>query len=197
MVFTVESLPAERPGRLRLSSLDVEWWRIDEREPSAWSWSGYPVPHNRFDVRGARVRYAARTERGAFREHFAESGRVLTPRHADLWIVRLRGRIRVLDLRHERALDALGLDGEISTSRSARVFRTCWELSSRAHRWYGDDLHGIVYTSRTTPQTSANLAFFEAAPLSAESVGRLQDRGQLLGQLIVDDGFRVDLPGWV
>jgi hypothetical protein len=196
MVITVGSLPDARPDGLRLGSLDVEWWRLDDRSPQLWSWSGYPQPRNRFDAPGRRVRYAARTERGAFREHFAESRRVISVRHTDLRVVRLTGRIRVLDLRSESTLDALHLDGEISTGRSERAFRTCWALAARSIDWWGTDLGGIVYTSRTTPQTSANVAFFQHAPLRPHEVGRLHERRELLAHLVVDDGFRVALPGW-
>ena len=142
------------------------------------------------------MRYAARTERGAFREHFAEARRTITARHAGLSVVRLTGRLRVVDLRNEGVLDALGLDGEISTGRSERAFEACWALAERLVDWYGERLHGIVYTSRTTPQTSANLAFLRSAPLRVVAVHPLVDRRALLAQLILDDGFRVDLPGW-
>jgi hypothetical protein len=196
MVIDVGSLPDAKPEGVRLGSLDVAWWRLDETAPEQWSWSGYPQPRNRFDAPGHRVRYAARTERGAFREHFAESRRTVTERHADLRVVRLSGRVRVLDLRTETTLDALHLDAEISTGRSERAFRTCWALTARAVAWWGPELEGIVYTSRTTPQTSANLAFFEHAPFHLYEVGRLRDRTELLANLIVDDGFRVALPGW-
>lgn len=197
MPLSEASLPRKRPDSLRLVSVDAHWWRLDEHSPTAWSWTGFPRPRNRFDVAGARVRYAARTERGAFREHFAESGRVISARHARLRVVVLSGRLRVLDLRSEATLDLLHLDAEIGTGRSKRVFRSCWALSELAQGWYGERLHGIVYTSRTTPQTSANLAFFRNAPLSAVTAGRLDRRTALLAELVADDGFRVDLPGWL
>ena len=196
MVIDVGSLPDAKPEGVRLGSLDVEWWRLDEGSPEQWSWSGYPQPRNRFDAPARRVRYAARTERGAFREHFAESRRTVTERHADLRVVRLTGRVRVLDLRSEATLDALHVDAEISTGRSERAFRTCWALAERALDWWGSELEGIAYTSRTTPQTSANLAFFAHTPLRPTEVGRLHERAELLANLIVDDGFRIDLPGW-
>jgi hypothetical protein len=196
MVVSVRSLPTERPAGLRLTSLDVEWFRLDEHAPASWSWSGFPAPRNRFDVSGRRVRYAARTERGACREHFAESARTITARHASLRVVRLTGRLRVVDLRAETTLDALGIDAEISTGRAHRVFDTCWVLGERLLQWYGETVHGIVYTSRTTPETSANLAFFRHSPVTSTSLGRLDRRVDLLAHLIADDGFRVDLPDW-
>lgn len=197
MVISVESLPRKRPVGLRLVSVSVVWWRLDGRSPSTWSWDGFPRPRNRFDAPVGRVRYAARTERGAFRERFADSHREISAWHASLSVVRLTGRLRVVDLRSEPTLDLLGLDAEISTGRAERVFRTCWTLSERLQEWYGSRLHGIVYTSRTTPQSSTNLAFFRHAPLAATAVGALETREALLAELIADDGFRVDLPGWV
>jgi hypothetical protein len=197
MVLSLASLPTQRPDGLRLTSTSVTWWRLDERPPSAWSWEGFPVPRNRFDAPGARVRYAARTERGAFREHFAEGQRLVTERHAAMHVVRLTGRLRIVDLRAESTLDLLGLDAEVGTGRSERVFKTCWALSERLQTWYGNRLHGLVYTSRTTPQTSANLAFLRNAPLAVTDVGPLESREALLAELIADDGFRVELPGWL
>ncbi|MGH3743608.1 MAG: RES family NAD+ phosphorylase [Mycobacteriales bacterium] len=197
MVISVESLPRKRPDGLRLASINAVWWRLDARPPSSWTWDGFARPRNRFDAPGVRVRYAARTERGAFREHFADDHREISAWHASVSVVRLASRIRVLDLRSEPTLDALELDAEISTGRDERVFRTCWMLSERLQEWYGPRLHGIVYTSRTTPQTSANLAFFRQAPLTVTAIGRLDTRESMLADLIADDGFRVDLPGWV
>lgn len=196
MVLSVGALPRKRPDRLGLTTVRASWWRLDEHDPNAWSWAGFPLPRNRFDVPRARVRYAALTERGAFREHFAESGRFITGRHAGLRVIRLTGNLHVVDLRNEATLDQLGLDAEISTGRAARVLDTCRALAERLLDWYGTDLHGVAYTSRTTPQTSANLAFFAHAPLRASSLGGIGDRTDLLTQLVLDDGFRIDLPGW-
>ena len=197
MAISPDRLPSRRPPTLRLTSIDVAWWRIDAQPPDAWRWDGFPSPRNRFDAPGRRVRYAARTERGAFREHFDGSRRTLAGRDAASSVVRLVGRVRVLDLRNEHTLDLLGLDAEIATGRSDRAMRTCWALSERLLDWYDGGLDGLVYTSRTTPQTSVNLAFTAVAPLQPSVVGPIVERQELLDQLVVDDGFRVDLPGWV
>jgi hypothetical protein len=55
--------------------------------------------------------------------------------------------------------------------------------------WFGDDCGGIAYRSRTTPQRSANLAFFRHAQASARSLGRLADQRGLLIACAVSDGF--------
>ena len=166
-------------------------------EPLALGLGAVPRQRNRFDTPSRRVRYAARTERGAFRERYADRSRIVHADDGAVAIVGLRGRLRVADLRNEASLDALGIDGEISTGRSDRVFTTCSLLAQRLLDWYGQELHGIVYTSRTTPQTSANLAFFAHSPLQTTLLGRLHEREEMLAQLVVDDGFRVDLAGWV
>lgn len=197
MVLSAATLVATRPDNLRLASLDVSWVRIDAGRPTSWTWEPFPTQRNRFDAPGRRVRYAARTERGAFRERFADRGRVVRPVDAATIVVALSGRVRVLDLRNERNLDLLGVDAEISAGRSRRVFEASSLLTTRLLEWYDGQLHGIVYTSRTTPQTSANLAFFQHAPLRARALGRLDQRVGLLAHLIADDGFRIDLPGWV
>lgn len=53
------------------------------------------------------------------RERFDASARVVSAAELGLHLVRLSGQFRVLDLRLERDLDALGLDDRISASRSA------------------------------------------------------------------------------
>jgi hypothetical protein len=197
MPLSAATIVTTRPDLLRLVSLDVSWVRLDAGVPATWSWEPFPRQRNRFDAPGWRVRYAARTERGAFRERFADRGRVVRGVDASVSVVVLTGRVRVVDLRNERTLDLLGVDGEICTGRSRRVFEACSLLTSRLLGWYGVQLHGIVYTSRTTPQSSANLAFFRHAPVRAASLGRLDTRRDLLAELIADDGFRIDLPDWV
>lgn len=197
MVLSAATVAPSRPDNLRLTSLDVSWVRLDAGLPAAWTWEPFPAQRNRFDAPARRVRYAARTERGAFRERFADRGRVIRGGDAVISVVVLTGRIRVVDLRNERILDLLGIDAEISAGRSRRVFEACSLLTARLLGWYGEQVHGIVYASRTTPQSSANLAFFRHAPLRAESLGRVDGRRDLLAELIADDGFRIDLPGWV
>lgn len=199
MALTVVDIPHSPPPGLRLSSIDVVWWRLDVHTPRLWTWQPYPTLHGRFDPDPgtARVRYGARTLRGAFRERYADTRRVIYAREAGTSVVRLTGRLRVLDLRTESVLDALGLDDEISTGRDPRVLAASRVLCARLVDWYGPRLHGIVYRSRTTPTSSANLAFFAAAPLRAEDAGTVGDYESLLVALIADDAFRVELPGWV
>lgn len=197
MVLSVASLPRHRPSDLRLMSLETEWFRVDTAPPEDWGWQPFLSQRNRFDTPVARVRYAAKTERGAFRERFGDRRRRVRSEDALSSVVRLTGRIRVVDLRQERTLDCLGLDAEVCTGRAPRVLEACSVLAGRVVEWYGDRVHGIAYTSRTTPQTSVNLAFLRHAPVQVQLVGRLADRRSLLAELIADDGFRIDLPGWV
>jgi len=106
--------------------------------------------------------------------------------------VQLTGRLHVVDLRTDRTLDVLGLDDEINTARAPDVWTACQQLADLVHRWCGQRCHGIVYRSRTTPQGSANLAFFEHAPLTATSLGRLGAQPSLLATAVVSDGFTVE-----
>jgi len=199
MPLSAADLPDTRPPGLRLTSVDARWWRLDAQPPADWSWRPFPTAVNRFDPAGGeiRARYAASTARGAFRERYAEARRHITDRDAGVRLVRLTGRLRVLDLRSEQVLDRLHLDDEISTGRAPRVFAACGALSALVVRWYAERCHGVVYRSRTTPVSSANLAFFSWAPVVAADLGGLTDHRGLLAHLILDDGFRVDLPGWL
>jgi hypothetical protein len=139
-----------------------------------------------------RVRYAGDSQRVTMRERFDAEGRIVSEDALDLGLVQLTGRLRVVDLRTDRALDALGLDDQINTARAPGVWTGCQQLTDLIHNWYGQRCHGIVYRSRTTPQRSANLAFFEHAPLTATSLGRLGEQTSLLATAVVSDGFIVD-----
>jgi hypothetical protein len=100
----------------------------------------------------------------------------------------------VLDLRRDNNLDAFGLDDRISTSRSPEVQATCHRLADLSVDWYGERCHGIVYRSRTTPQRSAHVAFFEHAPVTDRDRGPLRDQTSLLAACVHADGFAVE--GW-
>jgi hypothetical protein len=128
------------------------------------------------------------------RERFDREGRLITPAHLQLQLVRLTGAVRVLDLRRDRALDALGLDDQISTARSPEVWAACHRLVDLVHEWFGGRCEGIVYRSRTTPERSANLAFYAHAPLQAESLGALGEQEQLLVECAAREGFAIK--GW-
>lgn len=128
------------------------------------------------------------------RERFDKADRIVQAADLDLHLVELTGAVRVLDLRRDRILDALGLDDQISTSRAPGVWVTCQLLTDRVHEWFGERCEGIVYRSRTTPQRSANLAFFAHAPLVPRDLGRLGDRDGLLAACVLSDGFTAQ--GW-
>ena len=128
------------------------------------------------------------------RERFDRDRRHLAATHLDLHLVRVSGTIRVLDLRRDDTLDALGLDDQISTSRAPDVWAAGQRLSDLVAAWFGARCHGIAYRSRTTPQRSANLAFFEHAPLQPDDLGPLRTQPALLDSCILSDGFAVQ--GW-
>lgn len=189
-------LPEVRPSGLRLLSRTHAWYRLDAQPPRAWRWRAFPQPQHRFDPRSGRlrVRYAADSLRAALRERFDAEGRIVSQAHLDLRVVELSGRIAVLDLRQERVLDALGLDDQISTSRAPDVWEACHQLTDRLDSWFGERLGGIAYRSRTTPQRSANLAFFQRASLAARDLGPLRRQEALLAACVTSDGFLVE--GW-
>lgn len=192
----VDLLPVDRPVGLRLSTLRRSWYRLDTEHPSSWSWTAFPAPRYRFDsASGAfRVRYAGDGQRVAMRERFDQSGRIVSKPELELRLIELTGPVRVLDLRRDRNLDALGLDDQINTSRAPGVWRAGQVLADRVHDWFGVRCDGIVYRSRTTPQRSANLAFFAHTRLRAEDLGRLGERDGLLAACILSDGFTAQ--GW-
>lgn len=128
------------------------------------------------------------------RERFDDQRRRLRPADLDLVLVRLTGTVRVLDLRRDAVLDALGLDDQISTSRAPDVWAAAQLLIDRVHAWFGTRCDGVVYRSRTTPERSANLAFFESAQLAAQPLGPLRSQGTLIDSCILTDGFTVR--GW-
>ena len=185
-----------RPRGLQLVTFRRSWYRIDVAEPRAWSWRPYATPRSRFDSAAGRfrVRYAGQEARVAMRERFDEQRRRLTTADLDLNLVELTGAIRVLDLRRDQTLDALGLDDQVSTSRAPDVWSACQQLIDRVHDWFGERCEGFVYRSRTTPERSANLAFFKAARLTAKNLGTLREQPTLIDSCIVTDGF--DVRGW-
>lgn len=187
--------PAARPTGLRLVSLPGPFFRIDTQPVAAWSWAPFPEPRYRFDsAAGAyRVRYAARSDEGAARERYRDSGSFIPPDHAGHHLVTLDGRARVLDLRNENVLDTLHLDEQISSSRIDPWFGAAHRLTDAVRAWWGDRIEGIAYRSRTTPTTSMNLAFFEHASLSGASVP-LAQCGEFLDRLILRRGFAIGFP---
>ena len=189
-------LPAGRPVGLRRRSLAAgsEWWRFDASHPDNWNWDGLAEPRSRFDpASGAfRVRYAGRSVVGAAREKYRGTGLLIPADQAEHHLVRLVATrpLRLFDVRTEANIDVLDVDDQISTGQHATVWSTGHQLADRARAWW-DDLDGIVYRSRTTPATSANLAFFAADGFDIES-WMLQERPDVLTDLILRHGFTVD-----
>lgn len=128
------------------------------------------------------------------RERFDDLERIVRASETSLRLVELTGTIQVLDLRRDRTLDALGLDDQINTGRAPGVWIACHLLADLVHEWFGERCHGIVYRSRTTPERSANLAFFARAPLRARSLGPLAEQRELLLDCVAQEGFTVQ--GW-
>ncbi len=193
-------LPDHRPAGLRRRRITAgtELWRLDATRPASWTWDGFPNPRYRFDPQSGafRTRYAATTLIGAFRERYRATGRVIPADHADHQLIGLVAarHLRVLDLRTERNLDALGVDDQISTGQQADVWTTCQRLADAVRKWWTDPdaLDAIVYRSRTTPETSANFAFFASDAFTIDSWA-LRGRTDILTELILRQGFTV---GW-
>lgn len=128
------------------------------------------------------------------RERFDREERVVPSNALGSHLVELSGALQVLDLRRDRTLDALRLDDQINTSRAPGVWTACHRLVDLVHDWFGERCHGIVYRSRTTPERSANLAFFAHAPLAARDLGPLGSLDELLAECVTADGFTIQ--GW-
>ncbi len=190
-------LPEARPTGLRRRRITAgtEIWRGDATHPADWTWVGFPEPRYRFDpASGAfRTRYAGTTLVGAFRERYRATGLVIPVDHANHHLVRLVAarHLRVLDLRTEKNLDALQVDDQISTGQHPDVWDTCHRLADAVRRWW-TDLDAIVYRSRTTPESSANLAFFADDGFDIQS-WLLADRRDILTDLVLSNGFTI---GW-
>jgi hypothetical protein len=184
-----------RPAGLRRRSIatGTEWWRLDVAAPSVWTWDGFSQPVHRFDPSSGsfRVRYAGASLHGAARERYLDTGRFIPADHASHRLVRLTCTrpLRVLDVRTEANLDALDVDDRINTSHDPVVWDACHRLADAVRGWWGD-LDGIVYRSRTTPETSANLAFFSLDGLRATS-WVLSTRTAALDELVLAHEFTV------
>ena len=187
--------PAGRPAGLRRRTLGhgTVLWRVDAEPPKAWDWNGFPQPRNRFDpISGQfRVCYAALSLAGAVRGRYQATGLYIPADHRGHHVVRLEARraLRVLDLRTEVNLDALQVDDRISTGRESSVLDAAHRLVDACRGWWLD-LDGLVYRSRTTPETSVNLAFFSLDPFEAESTPLADSPGELV-ELVLEHGFTV------
>lgn len=190
--LTSFDLPARQPAALRLRTLSLDPVRIEAVPFARWGWTPFSSPRYRFDSAAgvARVRYAGTSPVGAARERYRDTGLVIPMHHANHYVVQLHGRLSLLDLRQDRTLDLLGLDDQISTSRAPDVWRACHQLTDLVLEWWGHSIDGIMYRSRTTPQRSANLAFFEHAPLTGRSQVLRRSR-RFLDELVVSSGFTV------
>ena len=191
------AFPEERPHGLRRRSVSAgsAIWRVEATPPADWEWVGFPEPRHRFDPESGafRTRYAGVTLVGAFRERYRSTGLVIPADHESHYLVSLVAvrNLRVLDLRTEKNLDALGLDDQISTGQHPDVWDTCHRLADAVKRWW-TDIDAIVYRSRTSPETSLNFAFFGDDGFKLES-RPLRARTDILTDLVLHDGFTI---GW-
>lgn len=189
--------PALRPVGLRRRSVaaGTQLWRVEAAPFTDWSWTGFASPRHRFDPASGtfRTRYAGRLLTGAFRERYRGTGLVIPADHTDHHLIRLTTTrpLRVLDLRTERNLDLLQVDDQISTGQHPAVWHSCQLLADAVRQWW-PDLDGIVYRSRTTPESSLNVAFFGPEAFTATS-WTLAARPDVLGGLVLRHGFTV---GW-
>ena len=85
------------------------------------------------------------------RKSFDRDERIVSRRRMETHLVELTGAIRVLDLRRDRTLDALGLDDQINTGRAPGAWAACQQLTDLVQEWFGERCDGIVYRPRTTP----------------------------------------------
>lgn len=191
-------LPATRPRGLRSRTVQpgTTMWRVEAAAPDEWDWHGFPEARHRFDPpSGAfRTRYAGADLVGAFRERYRATGLVIPADHAGHYLSELvtRRPMRVLDLRTERNLDALDVDDQISTGQHDAVWGTCQRLAEAARGWW-TDLDAIVYRSRTTPQQSANYAFFAHQQFRIR-LWPLAERLDVLTELVLRHGITVNWP---
>jgi len=128
------------------------------------------------------------------RERFDQQRRRVLKADLEVSLVELRGAVRILDLRRDGILDALGLDDQLSTSRARDLWIASQRLVDLVADWFGERCDGIVYRSRTTPERAANLAFFEHAPLVARNLGALREQVDLLDSIVLSDRFEIQ--GW-
>lgn len=192
-------LPDARPSGLRRRRIaaGTQLWRLDAEHPDQWTWGGFGQPRYRFDPPsgGFRTRYAATDLVGAFRERYRLTGLMIPGDHARHHLVRLSTarHLRVLDLRTERNLDALGVDDQISTGQHDAVWTTCQQLADAVRRWWPEPDEcpdAIVYRSRTTPETSVNYAFFDVGAFAVEC-WPLAERPDVTADLVLRQGFTV------
>lgn len=167
-------------------------WRFDTAACDAWDWTPFATPRHRFDSAAGqhRVRYAATAANGAARERYRDTGLFIPSDHAEHHVATLSGELIVLDLRRETVLDALAVDDRISTGREQAVWASAQHLTDRASEWLGADMHALMYRPRTTPETSANVAFYRHAQLTCTSAA-LHTCADLLDELKLR-GFTID-----
>lgn len=193
------AFPFARPARLRRRSLPAgtELWRLAVDDPPEWDWVGHPTPRFRFDPSSGtfRTRYASTSLAGAAREKYLDTGRLIPADHATQRLIHLESTrpLKVVDLRTQANLDALDVDDRINTSHEDLVWSACHRLADAVAGWW-DEADGIVYRSRTTPQTSINMAFFSLDGLHIAESRMLSACVDELDDLVLHHQFTVNFP---
>jgi len=183
--------------RRRSLPAGTELWRIDANHPAGWDWVGFPTPRSRFDPSSGafRARYAATSIAGAAREKYLDTGRLIPADHANHCLIHLATTrpLKVVDLRTQANLDALDVDDRINTSHEGLVWSACHRLADALPGWW-DEADGIMYRSRTTPQTSINVAFFALDGFDVEGSRLLSTCVDELDELVLHHQFTVNFP---
>lgn len=120
----------------------------------------------------------------------------------------LRGFPAVVNLTHQRVLDALGLDDRISTGRISTgriggghrhpdpLLETSGRLADALFDWWAGQPPPLVYRTRTMPAAGRSLAFGAWAPVELATVRRLRLAAALHAHLVLQAGFTVP-PAWL
>jgi hypothetical protein len=185
-------LEGRLPG-LRLRWLPGPFTGIEEQPFSRWDWAPPAAPRHRFHSASGllRVRYAATSLHGAARERYRDTGSLIPADRDRHYVETLTSRVRVLDLRSGSTLDALGVDDRVSTGHEQAGWEAAQQLTDSVLRLWGDAVHGLLYRSRTTPGSSANIPFFARAPLRGQAHfhGRLEPSGAGCARPVIEQMF--------
>ena len=171
-------LPIASAGRAAAHDMRNAWYRIDAQPSDEWTWDAYPAPRSRFDsATGDASGFAMPVMRRAWRCASASTASNASSASSalDSHLTELTGpveRPRPAPRPDARRTQAGRPDQHVV----ARVTsgRPASSLIDLVHDWFGERCDGLVYRSRTTPERSANLAFFAHAPLTVRGLGALR-----------------------
>ena len=122
---------------------------------------------------------------------------MVTEADADLFLVRLEGRPRALNLTHQRMLDTLGLDDRVSTGRlddagpgEDPLLSVSQRLSDAIFDWWHAAPPPVVYRTRSVP-ASRSIAFSRGVEWETLAARPLPEAVGLLVALVTRHGFTV------